>query len=220
MFLLRKLAKLKQEELNFSVDGDSLNGILIRPSTTSNNAVLLLHPHPLYGGDKDNHVVKELEQLFLEMGFITMRFDFRGASNTHLRYNGLSGAVEDTYRAIEYIERCDVNSLGLVGYSFGGSTALRVATTRSLSFLVTLSASFQLFLEGSYQESQLTKISCPVLMFHGMSDNMVPYADLKTFSSFISEIKMVSLKNENHFYQYALPEVLNEISSFISTIFS
>lgn len=220
MFLQRNLNKLKQERIHFSVDGFSLNGVLTRPSPKSNNVVLLLHPHPLYGGDKDNFVVKELEQLFLGMGFITMRFNFRGTSNAYPKYEGLSGAVEDTNKAIEFIEGYGLNSIGLVGYSFGGSTALRVAATRSLRFLVTLSASFQLFLEGKYEQSHLKKIRCPVLMFHGMSDNMVPYADLNTFSSIISEVKMISLENENHFYQCTLPEVLNEIRAFIYAIFS
>ena len=218
LFLPRKMNKLKHERVSFFVDGFSLGGVLSQPSSESKNAVLLLHPHPLYGGDKDNYVVKRIEQLFLEMEYIVMRFDFRGASSTHMRYDGLSGAVEDTYKAIEFIKRHDVQTLGLIGYSFGGSTALRVATTRSLSFLVTLSASYELFLEGNYDESHLKKIRCPVLMFHGISDDMVPFTDLKKFSSSISGIKMISLENENHFYQFTLPDVLNEISSFISTL--
>lgn len=219
LFLPRKLNKLKHEKVKFEVDGFSLNGVLTQPTTRTNNAIILLHPHPLYGGDKDNHVVKELDQLFLEMGFITMRFNLRGGPNTYGRYCGISGAVEDTYKAIEFIEKYGLHPLGLVGYSFGGSTAFRVATMRPLSFLVTLSASYQLFLEGGYDESHLTRIRCPVLMFHGRSDNMIPHTDLKAFSSLVSGIKMVSLENENHFYQYALPEVLNEIRSFISAIF-
>ena len=218
LFPPRKLNKLKQENIRLSVDGFTLAGVLTRPTSKSDNAAILLHPHPLYGGDKDNHVVKELEQLFLEMGFITLRFDFRGVSNTYKGYAGLLGADEDTFRAMEFMEKYELKALGLVGYSFGGSTALRVASSRPVSFLVTLSASYQLFLEGNYQESDLTRIQCPVLMFHGKSDSMIPHTDLKAFSTLISDMKMVSLEDENHFYQHALPEVMNEIRSFISNI--
>jgi len=218
LFPPRKLNKVKQEQIKLTNDGLTLAGLLTRPTSKSDNAVLLLHPHPLYGGDKDNPVVKELEQLFLELGFITLRFDFRGVSNTSQGYAGLFGAVEDTFRAMEFMEKYGLNSLGLVGYSFGGSTAIRVASSKPVSFLVALSASYQLCLEGGYDESNLRRIQCPVLMFHGSSDSMIPPTDLNLFSSLVSDITIVSLENENHFYQYKLPEVLDAIRLFISKI--
>jgi alpha/beta superfamily hydrolase len=209
---------LKQEFIKLSLNGFPLAGVLTRPHTKSIHAVLLLHPHPLFGGNMDNHVVKWLEDTFLDLGYTTFRFNFRGVSNSSSGFTGIASAVEDTNKAIELMERYELNSLGLVGYSFGGSTALRIVSSRSVTFLVTLSASYTLFLEGGYDVSQLTRIECPVLMFHGQSDRMIPHADLRTFSSRIAHIKAVSLENEDHFYQHAFPQVVHEIRSFISDL--
>jgi alpha/beta superfamily hydrolase len=217
-FLLRIWNELKQENIRLSLNGYSLAGVLTQPYSGLNNAVLLLHPHPLYGGDKDNYVVKKLEQTFIELGFTTFRFDFRGVSNRSQEFVGITGAVEDTYKAMDLMENYELKSLGLVGYSFGGSAALRVASCRSVHFLVTLSASFHLFYERGYDESHLTKIHCPVLMFHGQSDRMVPYTDLMALSSQIADVKTVPLENESHFYERSFPQVVDEIRAFISSL--
>jgi alpha/beta superfamily hydrolase len=218
-FKRRILRELKQENINSSYRGHSLTGVLKRPVPDSTKGVILLHPHPLYGGDKDNHIVKELEHTFLKFGFVTFRFDFRGVSSRPQEYAGIAGAVEDTYKAMELMEIYELKSLGLVGYSFGGSTALRTASSRSVHFVVTLSASYDLFREGNYDESYLTRIRCPVLMFHGQSDTMVSHSDLSIFSSKITTIKAVSLENEDHFYERSFPRVVDEIHTFVFNLF-
>ena len=40
---------------------------------------LLLHPHPLHGGNLDNKVAHTLARSFLEMGYAALRVNFRGA---------------------------------------------------------------------------------------------------------------------------------------------
>jgi alpha/beta superfamily hydrolase len=207
---------MSQETIKITSHGCSLEGVINRPISNLNDGVLLLHPHPLYGGNKENHVVKDLEYAFLQFGFTTFRFDFRGVSSCSEEFAGIAGAVEDTLKALELMESYELRSIGLVGYSFGGSTALRIASSKSISFLVTLSASYDLLLEGGFDESNLTNISCPVLMFHGRSDRMIPYSDLGIFSSHIGNIRTVILENENHFYERSLPQVVDAIHTFIS----
>lgn len=157
--------------------------------------------------------MKDLDEVFLQLGFATLRFDFRGV---HGGYAGIAGAVEDTYHAIELLESYELQTLGLAGYSFGGSTALRVASSRPMTFLVSLSASFDLFLEGGYNASTLSLIHCSTLLFHGQSDTSVPHTDLRMFARMITGARAVSLQNENHFYQASMQTVSDEIRSFVS----
>ena len=44
-------------------------------------AVVVTHPHPLYGGDMRNHVVESVVRAYQERGFSTLRFNFRGVEN-------------------------------------------------------------------------------------------------------------------------------------------
>jgi uncharacterized protein len=102
-----------------TIDGVALTAdIATGPSPTL--AAVIAHPHPLYGGDRHNHVVNALWRGIAEPGGVALRFDFRGA--------GDSGGRHDSGRA----ERCDVLAaldeltqrhpdlkVWLVGYSFG-----------------------------------------------------------------------------------------------------
>lgn len=199
--------------IQLSVCDALLACIITQPDQDSNKAVVLLHPHPLYGGNKDDQVVRSLDTVFLELGYTTLRFDFRGVSGGYAR---IAGAVEDTYKVIDLIEEYGFFTLGLAGYSFGASVALRVASSKSVSFLVVLSASLDLFLEDGYEEAFLRRINCPALLFHGTKDSVVPHSDMETFFSLITEVKAISLEDEDHFYQRRIPQVADEIRLFVS----
>lgn len=206
---------MKREYIRLPVGGSSLACVLSQPDEEPLGAVVLLHPHPLYGGDRDNQVMKDLNDIFLELDYTTLRFDFRGVTGG---YAGVAGAVEDTHKAIELLESFEPSTLGLAGYSFGGSVALRVASAMPVTFLVSLSASFDLFLEGGHDASSLSRIHCPTLLFHGQSDRSVPHTDLQMFTRMIVGARAVSLQNENHFYQISMQAVCSEIRSFVSAL--
>ncbi len=170
----------------------------------------------------ENHVVSSLEHVFLEAGFTTLRFDFRGASSSPQGYSGVSGAVKDAVNAIEFLKsRTDVNEVGIVGYSFGASTAIRLALLKPPPFLISLSASRDLISEDGFDVEQLSSMECPTLLFHGQSDRMISSDDL----TFLTEIiglepeGSILLEGEGHFYQSTLPSVLSAIRTFINGLF-
>lgn len=213
------VSDLEQQGLSFSVKGYSLRGSLAKPASDTKDVVLLLHPHPLYGGDMDNPVIRSLENEFHKFGFATFRFNFRGALNSHELFAGVQGAVEDTSRAYQTLQDSGFHPIGVVGYSFGGSTALRFAATTTLDFVITLSASFNLFTENGYSAGNLSLIKYPILMFHGNSDTMVSFTDMEKIAENIgSNVTSVQLSGEGHFYLRSLPRVLDEISKFIFTL--
>jgi alpha/beta superfamily hydrolase len=209
---------LKSESITFSSEGQYLHGVLTFNKTSKKRGVVLLHPHPIYGGDMDNYVVTSLETLFLEEDFTTLRFNFRGVSSSRGRYSGVNGAVIDTFNAIDYLKsRTEIDEFGIAGYSFGASVAIRVASVLIPNFLVSLSASWNLVLEDSFQIEQLYEISCPTIFFHGLDDKMIPPEDLVRFTKAI-DIKSenaIPVEGEGHFYQSKLPYVLSTVQAFI-----
>jgi alpha/beta superfamily hydrolase len=126
----------------------------------------------------NNHVLVGLEEAFLNPGYLTLRFNFRGTAGTREGFGGLAGAVEDADAACSLIRsRHNLKYIGLVGYSFGGLAALKLATLCRVDFLVALSASFGLMEAcdtacGSYVPSNS-------LLIHGSLDTVVPYPDLQ-----------------------------------------
>lgn len=210
------------EPVEFISEGYKLHGILSRNGSTNKSGVVFLHPHPLYGGDMENHVLTTLEQVFLEQKFVTLRFNFRGTPSTPQGYSGISSAIIDALNAIMFLEsHTNVIDIGLVGYSFGASTALRLALVKSPSFLVSLSASRLLVSEGGFDIGQLSNIECPILLFHGTSDQMIPYNDLKKLAEIIKVEpgNCVFLEREGHFYQRTMPLVASTTYAFIKKLY-
>ncbi len=209
---------LISEQIKFKVGESELSGILEKPKTGASAVILILHPHPLYGGDMNNPVVSSLVNTFLDIGYATFRFDFRGV-NIRSEYDGIPGAVDDATAALRILEHQGLNLKGIAGYSFGGSTALRFSTTNSVDFVVSVSSSLALFQEGAYQATRLAQIECPVLMIHGVSDLTVPFENMTDISTEINgEVKCVSIENEGHFYLYSLTQVQNEVKLFMETM--
>jgi len=209
---------LISEQIKFKVGESELSGILEKPRTGASSVILVLHPHPLDGGDMNNPVVSSLINTFLDIDFATFRFNFRGV-NIRSDYDGIPGAVDDATAALRILEHLGLNLKGIAGYSFGGSTALRFCTTNRVDFVVSVSSSLALFQEGAYQATQLARIDCPVLMIHGASDLTVPFENMNDISTQINgEVKCVSIENEGHFYHHSLTQIQNEVKLFMKTM--
>ena len=66
----------------------SLDGLRIEGRLTKGmqeRAVVLCHPHPLYGGSMLTPVIMTAEQAFQEAGYTTLAFNFRGSEGARGR---------------------------------------------------------------------------------------------------------------------------------------
>ena len=63
-----------------------LEAVLAEPEVDHPRGIAVIaHPHPLYGGTMDNKVVYTLFKTLLELGFITVKFNFRGVGQSEGR---------------------------------------------------------------------------------------------------------------------------------------
>ncbi len=94
-----------------------LEGILNVQS--DRDAVVICHPHTLYGGNMDNPVVMAIAQAYFERGFTTLRFNFRGAGNSTGNFDGGDGEQDDVMAALSFLDEKGYKRRTLAGYSFG-----------------------------------------------------------------------------------------------------
>ncbi len=95
-------------------------------------AAVLCHPHPLYGGNMHNNVIRALKKGLNERGLICLRFNFRGTGQSWGTHDNGVGEIDDVLAAVDFLEameQVDSKRLVLAGYSFGCWVGLR-ATAR------------------------------------------------------------------------------------------
>jgi hypothetical protein len=82
-------------------------------------AAVITHPHPLYGGDMQNPVVRSIADVYRKKGYTTLRFNFRGVGKSQGRYDEGRGEVLDLLAAVSLLRERGASLVHLAGYSFG-----------------------------------------------------------------------------------------------------
>ena len=90
---------------------------------------VICHPHPLYGGSMDNNVVMAAMEVFRELGWSAVRFNFRGVGSSSGTYADGVGEREDIKTVCRFLRDQPEKPefLCAVGYSFGAWVALGAA---------------------------------------------------------------------------------------------
>jgi uncharacterized protein len=83
------------------------------------NAIIMCHPHPLYGGNMYNPVVEAVIEAYNLKGYSTLRFNFRGVGSSEGEYGNGIDEQQDVLSAIKYLTSLGKTDIDLGGYSFG-----------------------------------------------------------------------------------------------------
>lgn len=64
---------------------------------------LIAHPHPLMGGTMDNKVAQTLARTFNQLGYISLRPNFRGVGETEGVHDDGKGEAEDLFEVVKWM---------------------------------------------------------------------------------------------------------------------
>jgi uncharacterized protein len=135
--------------MSFLITGESvqLEAMLRQPKEAPRGAVVVCHPHPVYGGTMDNRIVYRAAKAAAEAGFAALRFNFRGVGQSAGQFDQGIGEMEDAATAIRWIEnKYPALPLALIGYSFGAWVGLQVGhQTPGVKALVGLAPPLDLY---------------------------------------------------------------------------
>lgn len=89
---------------------------------------LICHPNPVQGGTMLNKVVSTLQRAVRDMGYHTLRFNYRGVGASAGSHDMGTGEVDDAEAVAHWLrQQYPELPLSLLGFSFGGFVAAALA---------------------------------------------------------------------------------------------
>ena len=119
---------MELRKFNIPAPAGMLHGAAHIPAVGPRAIAVIAHPLPTMGGTMENKVVTTLAKTFAELGFVALRFNFRGVGNSEGVFDEGNGEVDDALAVVRYA-RQEFGGLPLIlaGFSFGGYVQARVA---------------------------------------------------------------------------------------------
>ncbi|MBI4312012.1 MAG: alpha/beta fold hydrolase [Chloroflexi bacterium] len=151
----------------------TLEGVLRLPASDGPwPAVVVCHPHPMYGGDMYNAVVESIAGGVARRGIAALTFNFRGAGSSQGAFDRGVGEVADALAAVEFLAAqpgVDRSRLGIAGYSFGAGIALDAAEdNHDLRAIVSVACP-----PAPLNDMVLHQINRPKLFIQGDADTII-----------------------------------------------
>lgn len=197
-----------EELVSIKSNDHQLEGLL-DPHSDS-RAVVITHPHSLYGGDMHNSVVYTIHHCFSGAGFTTLRFNFSGVGNSEGRYAEGLGEQEDLLSAHRFLTDKGYETIDLAGYSFGAWVGAALACRTDLFrhvYLISPPVNFMDF-------SDISEVLSLRQVIVGDRDD---FADLSTVRSVLNRLKQDArldiLPDTDHFYSSRLTQLSEAISA-------
>lgn len=131
--------------------------------------VLICHPHPPDGGTMHNKVVSTLAKSFMESGYLSVRFNFRGVGHSQGQYDHGVGERADCLAVLHWLQlHRPLAPLALAGFSFGAWVALKASEQISPYAMISIAPPV-----GFRDFSDVRNPLCPWLAVQGLQDEVV-----------------------------------------------
>ena len=191
--------QMQEKQVTFRSGDLTLEGLLASPGGEAPAAVVC-HPHPMYGGSMYNNVVDAILAAIWQLGYSTLRFNFRGVGASEGEHDGGRGEADDAAAAMTFIlSQSGVRKAGAVmaGYSFGAMVAVTAGYEHAeVSRIVAVA------LPLSMTEARVpVGASKPLLLVSGDHDSYSPVAGLTALREKIGKsARLEIIKGADHFF--------------------
>lgn len=211
---------MKQEMIAFSCGKLRLEGAYYQSEAEGlMPAVVVCHPHPLYGGSMDNNVTMAIAHSLIQNSVNALLFNFRGVGKSEGSHGQGIREQEDVRAALDWLEQrsgVDRDSLGLAGYSFGAGVVLPVGCSdpRVKGF-----ALISPYIQGA-KDTELNQCTRPKLIIGGDEDDIIGRDLFAHYRRDAAEPKQVQLvRGADHFWLGFEDRMADIVARFFTGIF-
>jgi alpha/beta superfamily hydrolase len=179
---------------------------------------LLLHPHPQHGGTMHNKVVYALYQSFVNRGYSTLRFNFRGVGRSQGSFARGEGELSDAASALDWLQAQNPNARNcwVGGFSFGAWIGMQLLMRRpEISGFISIAPP-----ANKYDFSFLAPCPASGIIIHGGRDDIVPKADVDKLVDKLNLQKGITITyktipDADHFFGQHIEEMMSLVDSYL-----
>ena len=177
------------------------------PEGTPRGIALVAHPHPLQGGTLDNKVAQTLAKTFYALGYVAVRFNFRGVGHSAGTFDDGVGEAADALAALRFAQaRFDRGSrlpVVLTGFSFGAFVQTKVAPSVAAERLVLVGP--------AVRRMDAAVVPGDTIVIHGEEDDVVPLPEVLAWAR-PRQLPVVVFPGCGHFFHGRLPQLQRTIA--------
>lgn len=198
---------------NCFIDGPSgqLEAMISRPSGEATACGIICHPHPQHAGTMHNKVVTTLNWAMEAMGWVTVRFNYRGVGKSAGEYDNQIGEVEDARAVYQWLQAHYPHlPIHLAGFSFGAYISAKLASQLPAASLVSAApvVSYSTY-------SDLAPISCPWFAIVGEADELVSVDEIENYRQESGQqFELHSFPETSHFFHGQLIPLREAVKAF------
>lgn len=190
-----------QSKITLAGPAGTLEGMLHLPDSEPVAIAVVAHPLPTMGGTMDNKIVTTLAKTFSELGFATLRFNFRGVGGSEGIFDSGNGEVDDALAVVQHARDAFGHlPLILAGFSFGGYVAARAAQHL-------YPGAHKLVLVGpAVGRFAMPAVPHNTLVIHGEHDEIIPLPEALDWAR-PQHLPVVVLPEAGHFFHGRLQQL-------------
>ncbi len=177
------------------------------PAEGPHGIALVAHPHPLQGGTLDNKVAQTLAKTFVALGYVSVRFNFRGVGKSEGQFADGVGETDDALAALEFARTrftgLAATAPALAGFSFGSYVQARVAAVVEPERMVLVGPAVNRF--------RADALPADTIVIHGEEDDIVALADVLAWAR-PKQLPIVVFPGCGHFFHGRLPQLQRTIA--------
>jgi alpha/beta superfamily hydrolase len=188
------------ERLDVTGPAGPIDVVVNVPGAAPRGIALICHPHPLQGGTMDNKVVQTLAKTVFALGYVAVRFNFRGVGQSAGAFAEGIGETDDALAVLAHARQRFGAQLpvALAGFSFGSFVQTRVATQVDAEALGLVGPAVNRF--------AVQHVPADTIVVHGEEDDVVPLADVLAWAR-PQQLPIIVFPGCGHFFHGRLPQL-------------
>ncbi len=183
-------------------------------------SVLILHAHPGHGGNMNNNLPLKLHKFFSDIGFSSLRFNFRGVGKSDGEHDGSEGELADSAIALDWLQNQNPESseYWVCGISFGAWVGMQLLMRRpEIPKFILISPPV-----GKYDFNFLAPCPASGLVVSAEKDSLIDNNDTADVVKKLNKQKSITVKHElikfaDHFFSNTEQKVIDKIKKYIDS---